>query len=166
LVEEDFRPDRPVSDALTTLRKQGLVKWEEINDETRDVDTYEGKATIKDALIARLSSCRLDFWDGAAPLIITESRSLRGALTPVASRTNGQCAGHLHTEVAAVFRSAGRRVLYFGDWDFSGGHIEANAKNVLEAELGLPLNWYRIGLTEAQVKKFHLPVIRKKKYPI
>lgn len=111
-VEKPCRPDRPVNDALTTLRKQGLVKWEEISDETRDISDYQGKPTIKDALYAKLDACRLDFWDGVAPLVITESRSLRGALNSVASRynipitsLNGQCAGHLYNEVAPILRT-------------------------------------------------------------
>jgi hypothetical protein len=53
-------------------------------------------------------------------------------------------------------RSPGGRVLYAGDWDLSGGQIEANTRAVLERLVGGELDWTRIALTEAQVDRYAL----------
>ncbi len=54
----------------------------------------------------------------------------------------------------------GDTVIYLGDWDFAGGHIEANTRNVLEREVG-PLNWERLAVTEDQIEILGLTVISK-----
>ena len=87
-----------------------------------------------------LPSARIDLWGGEpAPLILCESRSLAGVLRgaaatylcPIAA-TNGQAGGFLHTEVAPLITESGaRRVLYLGDLDLSGGHIDENTRKVL-----------------------------------
>ena len=77
------RPDQPVSVALTQLRKSGEVGWNEIADETRDVSDWQGGTSIRSELESYLEHCRLDYWDSAAPLVLTESRSLRGVLEGV-----------------------------------------------------------------------------------
>jgi hypothetical protein len=51
-------------------------------------------------------------------------------------------------------------VLYLGDFDFSGGHIEANARSVLERYCD-DLRWERLALTADQVSDHHLTVIQK-----
>jgi hypothetical protein len=67
-------------------------------------------------------------------MILTESRSLAGMLRPIVieygariSATNGQCGGHLRTEIAPCLKP-GDRVLYFGDLDLAGSQIERNAR--------------------------------------
>jgi hypothetical protein len=50
--------------------------------------------------------------------------------------------------------------LYLGDWDFSGGHIEANTKSVLEREVGR-LAWKRLAVTDRQIERYTLTVIQK-----
>ena len=85
-----------------------------------------------------MNAVELDPWDGAAPLILTESRSLAGVLRALMREyrvkiapTNGQTNGFLRNDVAAKI-TAETRVLYLGDWDFSGGHIEANTRPRLD----------------------------------
>jgi hypothetical protein len=41
-------------------------------------------------------------------------------------------------------------VLYFGDLDLSGGHIEENTREVLEKYA--PLDWTRLAITDVQVR--------------
>src|SRR5215210_8368138 len=80
-----------------------------------------------------LPYARIDLWGGdPPPLILCESRSLAGVLRDIArdylcpiAATNGQAGGFLHTEIAPlVAEPGGRRVLYLGDLDLSGGHTE------------------------------------------
>lgn len=105
----------------------------------------------------------------AAPLIICESRSLKGVLTPLAERyacpitsTNGQARGHLINEVAPSLDPC-QHVLYLGDWDHCGHQIEAHTRTTLldAGPFARADNWQRVALTTAQVETFDLPVIRK-----
>jgi hypothetical protein len=52
-----------------------------------------------------------------------------------------------------------RRVLYFGDLDFSGGQIEEHTRDVL-SEFG-ECEWLRLGITEEQVEDGELTTIMK-----
>jgi hypothetical protein len=125
------------------------------SDETRDVSSWGVAATIKDHVSDAIDRARIDPWQGDAPFIICESRSLRGALTSTAygfavpiTSTNGQCGGFLHTDVGPTLRP-GQHVLYLGDLDRGGGDIEGNAREVLEDIVG-KLDWERLALTQAQ----------------
>jgi hypothetical protein len=160
------RPDQIVTKALTDLRKRGLIPWEHIVDETRDLSDYTGSATVADDLLLHLRAARIDPWDGEAPLILTESRSLAGVLRALCgeyririSSTNGQVGGFLYTDIAPVLTERDR-VGYLGDFDLSGGMIEDNTREVLESEVGV-LAWRRLALTEEQVHEYHLPSITK-----
>jgi hypothetical protein len=159
------RSDQNMIDALTYLRESGQIPWEDIVDETRELQDYTGtQLSIRDWTIRVLEHYELDPWKGRAPVILTESRSLAGVLRPIArtyrvliGSTNGQAAGFLHNDVAPY---ANRHFLIFGDWDLSGGHIEENTRRTL-AQYGSPKAWERLAITEAQVKKFKLSIIRK-----
>lgn len=54
----------------------------------------------------------------------------------------------------------GATVLYLGDADFSGGHIETNTRAVLEREVGR-LAWERLAVADEQIRLYSLPVIQK-----
>jgi hypothetical protein len=163
------RPDQDVIDAITSLRESGLIPWAAIVDETRSLDDYSGFRSIVDGVNAYLNVIELDPWNGAAPLILTESRSLAGVLRALmreyrvkVAPTNGQTNGFLRNDVAPKI-AARTPVLYLGDWDFSGGHIEANTRDILEQVAGRAFEWERLALTEAQVRdpNLNLTVIDK-----
>ena len=163
------RPDQDVIDAITSLRESGLIPWDAIVDETRSLNDYSGFRSIAEGVNAYLNAIELDPWNGSAPLILTESRSLAGVLRALMREyrvkiapTNGQSNGFLRNDVAPTI-SASTAVLYLGDWDFSGGHIEANTRRVLERVCGRDLDWERLALTEAQVRDpvLNLAVIDK-----
>jgi hypothetical protein len=160
------RTDQNMIDALTVLRESGEIPWEWIVDETRQLEDFSGAATIRDRVLDSLRYARLNPWRERIPLILTESRSLAGVLRALIAEyavriasTNGQTAGFLHNEIAPMLR-AGDDVLYLGDWDFAGGQIEANTRSVLERVVG-PLQWERLALTEEQVGRYDLMIIRK-----
>jgi len=163
------RPDQNVTEALTWLREKNHIPWDDIVDETRSLENYEGYSTIHDGVIDVLERIRIDPWDGLAPMILTESRSLAGALRPLAQEygvliaaTNGQACGFLHTDIGPSLKTdkGNRRVLYLGDLDKSGGDIEGNTRRVLEEIVG-PLEWERLALTAAQADEYSLTPIRK-----
>jgi phage/plasmid primase-like uncharacterized protein len=160
------RPDKIVSAALTDLRESGLVPWDDIVDETREVNDFTGSATVAKDWLGFLSSACIDPWKGHVPFILTESRSLAGVLRAMCSdyririaSTNGQVGGFLHTELAPRLRE-GDCVGYLGDFDLAGNDIEANTRRVLEEIVG-PLQWERLALTREQVERYRLPTITK-----
>lgn len=162
------RADQDMSDALTDIREAGLVPWTWIADETRSLENYTGSATIRQGVLDQLPYVTLDPWRGRVPMNLTESRSLAGVLRNIIDEyrcriasTNGQCGGFLRTDIAPQLRP-GDRVLYFGDLDLSGGKIEDNTRRVLEQEIGGPLQWERVALTQEQVEEYDLPVIIKR----
>jgi hypothetical protein len=159
---------RWIIEAATDLRESGAIPWEWIVDETRSIDNFTGYASIKKGLLAKLPHIPLDPWKGKGILVITESRSLKGVLQEIAWRyrvqiasVNGQCAGFLHTRLAPTIKKGIAKVRYLGDYDFSGGHIEANTRSVLEKKIGRELDWERIALTKDQVEDRGLTVIQK-----
>jgi integrase len=159
-------PDHIIHSALTDLREQGAVPWNWIIDETRFVDSFAGAENLQGWVDDVLDQARLDPWAGQVPFVLTESRALAGALRATCDHyavqlaaTNGQCGGFLRTDIAPRLELAAT-VLYFGDWDLSGGDIEQNTKRVLEYEVG-ELKWERVALTEQQVKQHRLPKIIK-----
>lgn len=166
------RPDQDMIDALTDLRESGDIPWNAIVDETRSLDDGTGWKSIKDAVLGMLNYHQLDPWDGAAPLVLTESRSLAGVLRAtvrdyraIIAPTNGQVAGFLHNDVAPKLRD-GQRVLYLGDYDLAGNDIEDNSKSVLERYADL--QWERLALTGDQVRDYRdlngnplIPIVKR-----
>jgi hypothetical protein len=162
------RPDQDLHDALMDIREDGRIPWDWIVDETRSVDDFGGSPSIKQGALDALPYITLDPWRGQVPFVLTESRSLAGTQRGIVSdyrcriaSTNGQCGGFLRTNIAPKLRP-GDTVLYLGDLDLAGNQIEANTHRVLEQEVGWPLAWERLALTEQQVRDHHLPVIIKR----
>ena len=165
--EKGRRSDQDMLDALTDLRERGLIPWADIVDETRELTTWRTCQTIAEGLRDAWESARSNIWEtDPAPVILCESRSLRGVLeglafeyhTPIAS-TNGQAGGFLHVEVAPVL-VRGQTILYLGDLDFSGDHIEKNTRKVLESLVG-ELRWEPVAITQEQADAFGLEPIPK-----
>jgi hypothetical protein len=149
------RSDQATVDALIWLRKQGLIPWEWVVDETRSVTDWQHAPSVREYLLGAIEAARISPWDGLPPpLLLVESRSLGGVLrdlaaayvVPVAA-TNGQVGGFLRTDIAPLLP---RRVLYLGDRDVSGDLIEQNTRRVLEREGGADLDWTRIAITAEQ----------------
>jgi hypothetical protein len=100
------RADQDFTDAVMALRERGIIPWDWIVDETREVIEWHYAATVADYARHAIQGARIDCWDGQSPpLILSESRSLalrriaEHYLCPIAS-TNGQVGGFLVTEIA------------------------------------------------------------------
>ncbi len=164
--------DRPgpmeLTEALTVLRKVGLVPWEWIVDETRTLHEWEYASSVAEYVKDALRYASINPWDGEPPLLLVESRSLGGVLrhtvmpylVPIAA-TNGQVGGFLHTDVVPLLARGERNVIYLGDLDLQGEQIEENTRWVLETELACDLEWERIAITMAQVEEHGLPPLLK-----
>ena len=153
--------------ALINLRESGEIPWDWISDETRSLNSFTGFDSIVEGVDAYLNIIRLDRWNGDAPMILTESRSLTGVLRDTAraygvriAATNGQAGGFLRTGLAPHL-SDSSRVLYLGDYDLAGADIEANTRRVLEHASNAALDWERLALTSEQVANYKLPSVVK-----
>jgi hypothetical protein len=164
-------PAQDVADALWHLRRKSrIVPMNWIVDETRDLDSWQYASSVYEYVDDSLPDARIDLWGGEPPpLIICESRSLAGVLRRIAydylcpiAATNGQVGGFLHTTIGPLIEDGGgfRRVLYFGDLDLSGGHIEENTRGEL-SEYG-ELDWERLAVTDVQVRAENLTIAMKK----
>jgi hypothetical protein len=139
-------------------------------DETRTLHNPRYASSVYQYVDDVLPSARIDLWQGESPpLILCESRSLAGVLRGIAdaylcpiAATNGQTGGFLHTTVGPLVRASGasREVIYLGDLDLSGSHIEENTRKVL-AEYG-HLYWLRLAITNVQVREWDLIPTDKK----
>jgi hypothetical protein len=170
--EKDRGPGNNVADATWHLRRVARpgVPMDWIVDETRHLDNWRYASSVYQYVDDILPGARIDLWQGEPPpLIICESRSLAGVLRDIAATylcpiaaTNGQVGGFLHTTIGPLIEEGGttRRVLYFGDLDLSGGHIEENTRNEL-SEYG-ELDWKRLAITDVQVRSENLTVAMKK----
>jgi hypothetical protein len=161
-------PSQGVTDALIELRERGYIPWEDITDETRDVIENYHRPTLKESVESNIKYATISLWHPEPPpLVLCESRSIRSAIEAVTTEyqvplaaTNGQCAGFLRTKVKNVLEP-GQVVLYMGDLDFSGGHIEANNRRVLEEVTESVLAWERVAITDEQVDLYDLVRIPK-----
>jgi hypothetical protein len=163
VIDDDTKyPTQLVSTCLTQLRQRGLISWDDIVDETRDIDSFTGSATVAQDWLRYLAQARLDPWHRDIPFVITESRSLAGVLRGLVRRyrahiasTNGQTGEGFLRRIARYLRP-GVRIGYLGDLDLAGGQIEANTRRVLERLIGGSLQWQRLAITPQQVRRHRL----------
>jgi hypothetical protein len=160
------QPPQDISDAAMRLREIGLVPWEWLIDETRDVSERRYAASAYEYVVDTLPMIRIDCWGGEPPpLVICEARSTRGVLERIATdeylcpitATGGQCGGHIVNEVAPLLADD-RKVLYLGDCevDGPGDQIEANTRDYVERHAGCTFTaetWVKVALTSAQVAR-------------
>jgi hypothetical protein len=158
-------PATYLSEATTVLSEEGLIPWDWLNDETRDVVSVSYSETILDDLATCLPICRIDAWGRSLPpLVITESRATKGALVRLADQhlvpltsVGGMSKRHIVNEIAPLLRGNRRVVLYLGDFEVGGpaDQIEDNVRRTLEKHTGrtfvIGVDWTKIALTEEQV---------------
>jgi hypothetical protein len=158
------KPDTNLSEAITVLREVGLVPWEWIEDESRDVCTWNYAPTVAEYVADRVEYANIDRWPGVSrPVIVAESRAVAGTLERTVALDylvsvvpcGGQCTGFLVTKAAPLLKDPRTRVLYLGDRDLCGNDIEAHTRDVLERHAGRAFDedtWERLLLTEAQAR--------------
>jgi hypothetical protein len=161
-----------MSEALTDLSEAGLIPWDWVDDETRDIEQPGYAATIADHARALLPITRIDLWDGLPPpLVITESRASKGVLSRLAyeylfplTSVGGMARRHIINEIAPLFagdENQHRVAFYVGDAEIGGpaDQIESHVRRTIEEATGrnfFHLTWQRIALTEEQVREHDL----------
>lgn len=162
------QPHQDVSDAMTILRYQGVFPLDSIIDETGGSEDYRGSVDMVTGTLEALERVRLGPWPDEPPELWAESRSLAGVIRGLAWIYRvplvplvGQASVGLLAEVAERVATAPPIVWYLGDYDLSGGHIEASAIERVEAFAGVGLDVHRLAITRDQVDELNLPVISK-----
>jgi hypothetical protein len=159
-------PAQDVNDALTVLRKIGLVPWWWLKDETCELTEWSYAASVYEYAVEQVEHARIDCWGGdPPPLVICEARATAGVLERICGEclapitaTGGQKIGHIVNEIVPLLKGNNRKVGYIGDCEVGGpaDQIEANTRNVIEKYSGrvfAPETWQRIALTRAQVNR-------------
>jgi len=164
------RPDQDLSEAFTHLRDHGIIPWGWVRDDRRSLSVWRYAATVAAYLSDSINDARIDVWGGEPPpIILCESAAVAGVLEQLAaaylcpiSGLSGMTNGFLRTVVAPQILDDTndvpwrQRILYLGDWDFSGGQIEQSTRRILEEACADDLDWQRVGLTEDQVDQYDL----------
>jgi hypothetical protein len=159
-------PAQDINDALTVLRKIGLVPWWWLKDETCELTEWSYAASVYEYVVEKVEYARIDCWGGGLPpLIICEARATAGVLERICGEylapitaTGGQKIGHIVNEIVPLLKGNDRKVGYIGDCEAAGpaDQIEANTRSVIEKYSGrvfTPETWQRIALTRAQVNR-------------
>lgn len=160
-------PAQDVSRVATEMRLSGLIPLESIVDRGRGTINFLGWDTVGEGVQGTLDQIRLDPWDGDAPQIWVESDSLAGVIESIASdfrvplvALRGQASISFAHELSERVID-GTRVLYLGDLDLSGGHIESAVVERVEAFGDVTLDTTRLAVTAEQVDEFGLTVLSK-----
>ena len=170
------RPDQDFTEALIFLSEVGLIPWDHIVDETRQMHIWRCAPSVADYLGDSIPYARIDPWVGVArPIIITEARTVGGVfartigpeyLVPIVP-TNGQTKRFLITQVAPLLDERDAHVLYGGDSDYCGDDIENNTRRVLEQYCKRSFTWGRVAITEEQREELRAagiePILKKDK---
>ena len=131
------QPAQDVSDATMRLRELGLVPWDWIVDETRELTAWRVAASVYEYITDSVADARIDCWGGEpAPLIVCEARSTKGVLEritgeylcPIAA-TGGQSGGFIVNEIVPLLADNERTVLYIGDCEVDGPADQIEAAN-------------------------------------
>ena len=70
-------PAADVTCALMDLRQRGLIPWNSILDETREVVEWEYAASVFEYAAEAVERARIDLWDGEPPPLIICEKSRR-----------------------------------------------------------------------------------------
>jgi hypothetical protein len=155
------KADQDLIDAVTWLRDCGLIPWDWIVDESRSVHDWARADSVAAYVAQSVQYARIDPWRGTLlPVLTTESRGVGGVLARGVAQeylapvipAGGMCRGYLVNEVVPLLEQRPCRVLYVGDKDLAGSHIEENTRRVLEHHLGQSIPWQRVALTDEQVE--------------
>jgi hypothetical protein len=162
--ESKRKPTQNLNEAVTHLRKVGIIPWDWIIDESRQLTTWTQARTVLEYLVNEVEFASLDRFPGVArPVVLTESRAIGGVLERTVCEQwlvavaplGGKCLGFLVNEVAPLLEGEDSRALYLGDGDLSGDEIEDHTRRVLEHHTGRTFDkdtWERVLLTEKQIR--------------
>ena len=161
---------------LKYAREQGILPWEWIVDETREIERVPTWANPQEYAECVARSYRRDFWDQqpVRVIVVSEKGTVRGVLKPVLDAYGvGFLAVHGFSSATMAYNLAqdddGRDliILYVGDFDPSGMFMsEEDLPNRFDKYDGDHIRVRRIALTQYQASDLpSFPVTDKRKDP-
>lgn len=170
-VEKTEAGYRQVQRQVLEMRREGLIDYNKIADNTRWVRREVTYDTLEDWVDESLRKLCIDLWrdSDARVEVWLEKDALAGVLVDVTSRwhvplyvTRGYASETFAYEAAtnALFDERPFRVLYLGDFDASGVHMARDLQSRLCGFLGNHadlLTFDRIAVTPAQIDAWKLP---------
>jgi hypothetical protein len=169
IVAKDDRGAKMVGADLVLLRKEGRLPYEWIVDNTRSVIKPYAYASVTDALAQTADNYRADLWKDADELVIIflEKDGLAGVIQDTTLccgvplyPARGYASLSFLNEIATDLRDETRPVFCYmlGDWDPSGVDAHRFIEDTMrELAPGVDFRFKRLGLTQAQIKKWKLP---------
>lgn len=162
---------RQVQRQALLMRREGLIHYSKIADNTRWVRRVETFNGLDDWVDESLRTLRIDLWRESEHRceVWIEKDALAGVLMPTTIRwhvpmyvTRGYASETFAYEAAQNALNDGRlvRVLYLGDFDASGIHMARDLETRLRGFLGASANlliFDRIAVTTAQIDAWGLP---------
>lgn len=157
-----------VSRALTTARERGMIPWDWIVDETREIDHRRGWDDPDAFLHTVRRSYRKDLWamQPRRVIVVSEKGTVGGVLRPVIHEY-GVPLGIYHgfgsatalNDLAAWTVEDGRpaTILYVGDHDPSGRYMSDADIPERIARYGGHANIIRLAITAPQIRQHGLP---------
>jgi len=163
------------SNILTKMRYAGLLDWNKIVDETRDIYKTTSYKNIEEAEKNLLEIYRRDRWkeNDYYVEVWTEKRTLINQFLEITDKYDIYLAsGGGFSSTTYVYEAIGRlyqkqragkkiKILYFGDLDPSGDYMDEDIENRFK-EWGIDFKIDRICLKDEQIDEYNL----KKKFDV
>lgn len=157
-----------VSRALVWAREEGIIPWEWIVDETREVEQVPSWNDPESLIRAAVSQYRKDYWRHQPNHVevFSEKGTVRGTLKPVldefgvAFRVMHGYGSATAIKGIAELSSASSKpfiALYVGDWDCSGLHMSEVDLPQRITEYGGDVRVVRLALNREDVERGKLP---------
>jgi hypothetical protein len=157
-----------VSRALVSAREQGIIPWEWIVDETREVEQVPSWNNPDSLIRAAVAQYRKDYWyhQPNHVEVFSEKGTVRGTLKPlldefgVAFRVmHGYGSATAIKGIAEVSAANSKPfiALYVGDWDCSGLHMSEIDLPQRIAQYGGNVHVVRLALSRNDVERGQLP---------
>ncbi len=156
-----------VSRALTAAREQGLIPWEWIVDETREIEHRPGWENAAAFMDAARRSYRRDRWADQPErlIVVSEKATVGGLLRPVIHRygvpfqvLHGFGSATALNDLAALSLADPRplTILYVGDHDPSGRHMSDRDLPDRLGRYGGEAAIIRLAATPGQMERYRL----------
>lgn len=170
-VEKTEAGYRQVQRQVLEMRREGLIHYSRVADNTRWVRRESTYDTLEDWVDESLRTLHIDLWRDAETRceVWIEKDALAGVLVDVTSKwhvplyvTRGYASETFAYEAASNALSDGRRfrILYLSDFDASGVHMARDLQTRLTGFLGenaYMMTFDRIAVTPAQIDEWDLP---------
>ena len=157
--------------AMTDARRAGLVDWDNIEDRTRELETFSSWESPADILYGAAHSYQENLWldQLRRPEVWIEKAALIGVIKPACERWRVPHMAARGYPSHSELYSAGKRlqgqledglpsiVFFLGDHDPSGLDMTRSLREELSLYARAPIEVVRLGLNLDQVRELRLP---------